>query len=88
MQDKVFLEKFEIANIELSGYPDYLHYEMDNGRVVQSWWNYHLIRKSDKLTIELPVFYINDFNEKGKIIREATYYNAKLLEQPPIVASK
>ena len=85
--DKKIFEEFEIQNIEMSGYPDYLEYEMDNVRVVQSWWNYHLIRKSDKLAIELPVFYINDFNEKGKIIREAAYYNEKLMEQPAKMAS-
>ncbi|SDE78563.1 hypothetical protein SAMN05421636_107248 [Pricia antarctica] len=86
--DKKMFEQFEIENIEMSGYPDYLEYEMDNGRVVQSWWNLHLIRKSDKMAIELPVFYINDFNEEGKIVREAAYYNEKLLEQPATVASK
>ncbi len=85
--DKKMFEQFEIENIEMSGYPDYLEYEMDNGRVVQSWWNFHLIRKSDKMAIELPVFYINDFNEEGKIVREAAYYNEKLLEQPVKVAS-
>ncbi|HDZ13906.1 hypothetical protein LCGC14_1237360 [marine sediment metagenome] len=85
--DKKILEEFEIKNIEMTGYPDYLEYEMDNGRVVQSWWNYHLIRKSDKMAIELPVFYINDFNEEGKIIREAAYYNEKLMEEPAKVAS-
>ncbi len=79
-QDNAFLEKFEVASIEMSGYPDYLHYEMGDGRVVQSWWNFNLIRKSDKKAIVLPVFFINDFNEEGKIIREGAYYNEKVLE--------
>lgn len=85
--DKAFLEKFDVASIDMSGYPDYLEYEMGNGRVVQSWWNFNLIRKSDKMAIVLPVFFINDFNEEGKIVREAAYYNQKLLEQPSKVAS-
>ncbi|MCM4167182.1 hypothetical protein KCTC52924_02762 [Arenibacter antarcticus] len=86
-QDKAFLEKYEVVNIEMSGYPDYLEYEMGNGRVVQSWWNFHLIRKSDKMAVVLPVFFIDDFNEEGKIVREAAYYNESLLEQPSKLAS-
>ncbi|MDT7827325.1 nuclear transport factor 2 family protein [Pricia sp. S334] len=85
--DKKVLEQFEIKHIEMSGYPDYLEYEMDNGRVVQSWWNFQLIRKSDKMAIELPMFYLHDFDGEGKIIREAAYYNEKLMEQPVKVAS-
>lgn len=85
--DKKLFEHYEIKNIEMSGYTDYLEYEMDNGRVVQSWWNFHLIRKSDEMAVELPVFFVNDFNEGGKIVREAAYYNEKLLEQPVKMAS-
>jgi hypothetical protein len=60
--------------------PDYLHYEMGDARVVMSWWNYRLIRKSDKKAIILPVFYIDNFDDKGKITSENVYYNGKALE--------
>jgi ketosteroid isomerase-like protein len=78
--DKKFMDSFEITSIDQTGYPDYLHYEMDDARVVMSWWNYRLIRKSDKKAIVLPVFYIDNFDDKGKITSEMAYYNGKALE--------
>lgn len=79
--DKTFLDNFEIASIDMVGYPDYLHYEIGDSRDVFSWWNYHLIRKSDKKKITLPVHIIDGFNKEGKIISETAYYNAALLSQ-------
>jgi hypothetical protein len=57
-----------------------LHYEMGDARVVQSWWNFRLTRKSDKKKIVLPIFFIDNFDDKGKIISEIAYYSEKLLE--------
>ena len=78
--DQKFLEKFEINSIDVSGYPDYLHYEMGDARVVQSWWTFRLTRKSDKKKIALPIFFIDNFNDKGKITSEIAYYSEKVLE--------
>ncbi len=78
--DKQILENYDIASIDMVGYPDYLHYEMGNQRLVQSWWNINLIRKADKKTITLPIFYTMNFNEEGKITAETAYYNAKILD--------
>lgn len=78
--DKKFLDAFDISSIDQVGYPDYLHYEMGDAKVVMSWWNYRLIRKSDKKAIILPVFYIDNFDDKGKITSENAYYNGKALE--------
>lgn len=77
--DKKFLEKYDITSIDVSGYPDYLNYELGNGKIVQSWWNYKLIRKSDKKEIVLPVLFIHTFNDDGMIIFEVAYYSDKLL---------
>lgn len=74
-----FLDAFEIKSIEMSGYPDYLEYEMDNGREVLSWWKYHLVRKSDKKAILLPIHFSDGFDENGKIIFERAYYSESLL---------
>ncbi|MFG6687158.1 nuclear transport factor 2 family protein [Mariniflexile sp. HNIBRBA6329] len=74
-----FLNDYEIKNLEMIGYPDYLEYEMGNGREVLSWWNYHLIRKSDKKEITLPMHISNSFNSDGKIIAEMGYYSQSLL---------
>ncbi|SHJ20236.1 nuclear transport factor 2-like protein [Pseudozobellia thermophila] len=76
-----FLDNFEIEAIEMIGYPDYLEYEMDNGRSVLSWWNMHLVRKADKKKIILPMHINNGFDEEGKITDEFIYYNGGLLEK-------
>lgn len=76
-----FLKKFEIVNIEEIGYPDYLEYEIDNGRNVLSWWKYNLVRKSDKKKLTIAFHFSNDFDENGKITREMEYYGAELLNE-------
>lgn len=78
--DKQAFEKYDITSIDVVGYPDYLHYEMGDARVVQSWWNINLIRKSDKKALVIPIHYLHDFNKEGKIISETAYYNPKLLD--------
>ncbi|WOD44575.1 nuclear transport factor 2 family protein [Hwangdonia lutea] len=75
-----FLDSFEVKNIEMMGYPDYLEYEMGNGRSVLSWWDFHLTRKSDKKEIKLTVHMSHDFDKDGVIISETLYYNKGLLE--------
>ena len=77
---KKFLDDFQIKSIEMIGYPDYLEYEMGNGRSVLSWWNFHLIRKADKKKIVLPMHMNDDFDEDGKITSEVIYFNRSLLE--------
>ncbi|MHB1105696.1 MAG: nuclear transport factor 2 family protein [Lutibacter sp.] len=79
-EDKKILEKFEITSIDVTGYPDYLHYELGDAKVVQSWWNFRFTRKSDKKNIVVPVFYIHNFNDAGKITSELIYYSEKMLE--------
>lgn len=79
--DLKFLDKFEVNSIDVTGYPDYLQYEMGNAKVVQSWWNFRLTRKSDKKKIILPVFFIDNFDDNGKIIFENSYYSEKILGQ-------
>ncbi|MEP3836329.1 MAG: nuclear transport factor 2 family protein [Algibacter sp.] len=74
-----FLDEFEIVSIDMIGYPDYLEYEMGNGREVMSWWNYHLIRKSDKKELAIPMHFSNSFDKEGKIVDEIIYYSEVLL---------
>lgn len=76
-----FLKNFEIKYIEMIGYPDYLEYDLDEGRSVLSWWNMHLIRKADKKEIVMPMHLNDDFDAEGKIISEVIYYNGSLLEK-------
>ncbi|HZF62992.1 MAG TPA: hypothetical protein VEZ55_00830 [Chitinophagaceae bacterium] len=79
-QDKKILDAFDIVGLEQIGYPDYMHYELNNSDIVYSWWRWHLVRKSDKKEISFPIHFEHDFNKEGKIIREIAYYNAALLK--------
>lgn len=79
--DKKFKENFEITSIDVVGYPDYLNYELRDAKVVQSWWNVYLTRKSDNKKIVIPIMFIHDFNDEGKITFESAYFSSKLLEQ-------
>ena len=76
---KKMMEDFEITAIDVQGYPDYINYEMGDAKVVQSWWNVRMTRKSDKKKIVFPLFLINDFNEDGKITGEIAYYSRSLM---------
>lgn len=78
--DKKMLETYDINSIEVVGYPDYLHYELNNAKVVLSWWNFNLTRKKDKKTFVVPVMLMDNFNDAGKIELETAYYSAKVLE--------
>ncbi len=79
-RNKGFLENFEIESIDVVGYPDLLHYEIGDGMTVQSWWNFRLIRKSDKKKIVMPAMYTHDFNDDGMIIRSIGYFSTKVLD--------
>lgn len=68
------LESWDIESIDVVGYPDYLEYDINDGKVVQSWWDFRVKRKSDGKKVTIPVLLIHDFNDEGKITREAGYY--------------
>jgi ketosteroid isomerase-like protein len=77
---KKIRETWDVESFDMNGYPDYLNYEFRNAKVVQSWWTIRLIRKSDGKKFELPILYIHDFNDDGKITRSSAYYSSKVLE--------
>ena len=78
--DKNFHNNFEVVRVDQVGYPDYLHYELLDARVVYSWWKFVLIRKSDQKKINLPMMITDNFNDKGKITEETLYFSQKTLE--------
>jgi hypothetical protein len=79
--DKKLMAQFDITSIDVVGYPDYLNYEMGNQKVVQSWWNFKMTRKSDNKKIVMPILFIDTFNDDGMITDEIAYYSDKLLEK-------
>ena len=74
------MEAFEINSIDVVGYPDYLEYDLRDGRAVQSWWKFRMTRKADGKKIILPALYIHDFDEDGKIVRSSSYISTKVLD--------
>lgn len=76
---KEMMENYEITSVDVQGYPDYLNYGLNDGKVVQSWWKMRMIRKSDKKEISMPLFIIHDFNDEGKIDGEIAYFSMALM---------
>jgi hypothetical protein len=70
------LKNWDIERIDVSGYPDYLEYELDGSKVVQSWWDFRVKRKSDGKKLNIPVMLVHYFNDEGMITREMGYYTA------------
>jgi ketosteroid isomerase-like protein len=79
-RDKKMMESFDILSIDVVGYPDYLEYDLRDGKTVQSWWRFKVKRKSDGKEIVLPALYIHDFNDDGKIVRSSAYISTKILD--------
>lgn len=76
---KKMREKYEVISYDIQGYPDYLNYETGDLKVVMSWWNVRLIRKSDNKKIAAPLMLIHYFNDDGKIKYENAYFSSKLM---------
>lgn len=76
---KNMLENWTINSIDVNGYPDYLEYELGEGKLVQSWWTVRMTKKSDDKKVVLPLLLIHDFNDEGMITREAGYYTLQAL---------
>ena len=69
-----------ITSIDVRGYPDYLEYELGKAKVVQSWWDVRMTKKSDGKKVVLPLMLTHNFNDEGKIMRETGYYTTKSME--------
>ncbi|MGB5434792.1 MAG: nuclear transport factor 2 family protein [Maribacter sp.] len=79
-RNKKMWEAYEFNSIDVVGYPDYLEYDLRDGRVVQSWWKFRLTRKSDGKKFIVPAMYTHDFNEDGKIVGSNAYVSTKVLD--------
>jgi len=55
------------------GYPDYIHYKDEDQKIVQSWWTLSGKSKKTGETVKVPIVIFDDFNNDGKIVREAIY---------------
>lgn len=74
------LENWTVESIDVVGYPDYMEYELGGAKVVQSWWNARMTRKSDGKKVVMPIMLTHNFNDEGMITRENGYYTTKMLD--------
>lgn len=79
-RNQTMWETYEFNSIDVVGYPDYLEYDLQDGKVVQSWWKFRMTRKSDNKKFVIPALYIHDFNDEGKIITSSAYISTKVLD--------
>jgi ketosteroid isomerase-like protein len=79
-RDAKMLAGWAIDGLDESGYPDYLEYDWQDSKTVQSWWRFRMSRSSDGKKVVIPVLFIDDFDNDGKIIRRNAYWNASLLK--------
>ena len=79
-RDEKMLAGWNITGLDESGYPDYLEYDWRDSKVVQSWWRFRLTRASDGKKVVVPVLFMDDFDDDGKIITRYSYWNATLLK--------
>jgi hypothetical protein len=64
---------YDSIQLKVVGYPDYLHYDDQDAKVVQSWWTW--IGKSKKTgeKVSISVVQFDNFNKDGKIEFEMLY---------------
>ena len=69
LRDFKFFDNIVVKQV---GYPDYLHYDDGDQKVVQSWWKW--TGKSKKTGKQLTIYFVEFdwFNNAGKIFRETT----------------
>ncbi len=79
-RDQKIFSDWTLTGLDESGYPDYLEYDWQDSKVVQSWWNFRMTRNSDGKKVVLPVFFLDDFDDEGKITKRNAYWNGSLLK--------
>jgi len=74
---------FDNITLKTIGYPDYLHYDKDDSKVVQSWWKWSGKSKKTGKVISLYFVEFDDFNNAGKIIKQSFFgdFSKQLAEE-------
>ena len=74
-------DKRKDIHFEQIGYPDCIFYELNNGYVVYSWWNYSYTEEGSGKKFVMPLMLSHSFNDDGKIVREMAYFSTNHLEE-------
>ncbi len=79
-RDGKIFSGWNLDSLDEVGYPDYLEYDWRESKVVMSWWNFRMTRKSDGKEVTLPVHFSDRFDNDGKIVWRTSYWNKSLLD--------
>ena len=80
VRDAKMFENWDVSSLDEVGYPDYLEYDWREAKVVMSWWNFRMVRKSDGKKVTVPVHFSDRFDNDGKIVWRTSYWNKSLLD--------
>lgn len=69
-------------SMDMTGYPDYLHYKKDDVKVVQSWWTWSAKSKKSGEVIKVPIVMFDEFEDNGKIVRQYIYGDFSKVSDP------
>ena len=79
-RDAEMFADWNVDSLDEVGYPDYFEYDYRDSKVVSSWWNFRMSRKTDGKKVTLPIHFSDRFDNDGKIIRRTSYWNKTLLD--------
>ena len=73
---------YDSIKVKSFGYPDYLEYTKDDGKTVQSWWQWSGKSKKTGEVVKINFVQFDDFNKDGKIVFESNYGDwSKLIKE-------
>ena len=75
-----FAERKDI-HFKQIGYPDCIFYELNNGYVVYSWWEYSFTLEESGEKISMPLMLSHSFNDEGKIVEEMAYFSTNHMDK-------
>jgi ketosteroid isomerase-like protein len=79
-RDAEIFADWNVDALDEVGYPDYFEYDYRDSKVVSSWWNFRMSRKTDGKKVILPIHFSDRFDNDGKIIRRTSYWNKTILD--------
>ncbi len=68
-------------HFEQIGYPDCIYYELNNGFVVYSWWEYSFTEEDTGKKVSMPLMLSHSFNDNGKIVQEMAYFSTNHVQE-------
>ena len=79
-RDAEMFADWNVDSLDEVGYPDYFEYDYRESKVVSSWWNFRMSRKSDGKKVTVFVHFSDTFDNDGKITDRISDWNKSLLD--------